>query len=139
MDMNETPEIQHTILIIDDDDTLRKLSSEKLTQEGFMVSDSSDGAKGLALALENRPDLILLDNQMPNMSGYQMLKTLRATGDWGARVPVIFFTNMAPENESAAADIEAIAPSRYLMKSETSLDELVRIVRENLGMPEKKE
>ncbi len=134
LSMDEIAEKKHTVLIIDDDDTIRNLSSERLTQEGFIVSQSSDGAKGLALALENNPDLILLDNHMPNMSGYEMLRTLRATGNWGAHVPVIFFTNMALEDESAAADIEAIAPSRYLMKSEVSLDELTRIVKENLGI-----
>ncbi len=130
----DAPGVQYRILVIDDDETIRNVASEKLAQEGFVVSGSSDGAKGLALALESHPDLILLDNNMPNMSGYQMLKTLRSSGDWGARVPVIFFTNIAPENESAAADIEAIAPSRYLMKSEISLDELTRIVKENLGL-----
>lgn len=128
------PGEQHTILIIEDDETLRTVSAEKLMQEGFTVLQSADGAQGLALALEKHPDLILLDNHMPNMSGYEMLKTLRGKGEWGTRVPVIFFTNVAPENEEAAADIEAIAPSRYLMKSEVSLEELARIVKENLGI-----
>lgn len=132
--MDDSAGLKHTVLIIEDDDTLRNVSAEKLTQEGFRVTQSSDGAKGLEYALENRPDLILLDNHMPNMSGYQMLRTLREKGDWGARVPVIFFTNVAPESAEEAADIEAITPSRYLMKSETSLDELTRIVKENLGM-----
>lgn len=135
--MDDSGGLKHTVLIIDDDDTLRNLSTERLTQEGFIVTQSADGVKGLEMALENHPDLILLDNRMPNMSGYQMLRTLREKGDWGARVPVIFFTNVAPESAEEAADIEAITPSRYLMKSETSLDELVRIVRENLGMAAK--
>ncbi len=132
--MVATGDMKYTVLIIEDDETLRSVSAEKLTQEGFVVSQSADGAKGLALALETHPDLIILDNRMPNMSGYQMLKTLRASGDWGARVRVIFFTNIAPEDESAAADIEAIAPQRYLMKSEVSLEELARIVKEQLGI-----
>ena len=124
----------HSILIIEDDETLRSLSVEKLTQEGFSVASSTDGAKGLAMALETHPDLIILDNRMPNMTGYDMLKTLRASGEWGAKVKVIFFTNVAPEDEAAAKDIEAIAPQRYLMKSEVSLDTLAQIVREQLGL-----
>lgn len=127
-------EMKYSVLIIEDDETLRTLSAEKLTQEGFQVSQSADGAKGLATALETHPDLIILDNRMPNMSGYEMLKTLRKSGEWGERVRVIFFTNIAPEDESAAADIEAIAPQRYLMKSEVSLEELARIVKEQLGI-----
>lgn len=132
--MDAQEQASYKILIIEDDTMLRSLSSERLTQEGFTVLQSADGAKGLAMALETHPDLILLDNQMPNMSGYDMLKTLRASGEWGAAVKVIFFTNVAPENEAAAADIEAIAPQRYLMKSEVSLEELTRIVKENLGI-----
>ncbi len=127
-------EMKYSVLIIEDDETLRTLSAEKLTQEGFTVTQSADGAKGLATALETHPDLIILDNRMPNMTGYEMLKTLRKSGEWGQRVRVIFFTNIAPEDESAAADIEAIAPQRYLMKSEVSLEELARIVKEQLGI-----
>lgn len=132
--MGAPPEMKYSVLIIEDDETLRTLSAEKLTQEGFSVAQSADGAKGLATALETHPDLIILDNRMPNMTGYEMLKTLRKSGEWGQRVRVIFFTNIAPEDETAAADIEAIAPQRYLMKSEVSLEELARIVKEQLGI-----
>lgn len=119
------------ILLIEDDPVQRDVTKERFASEGFTVLEADDGAKGLAMALDRQPDVILLDIRMPNMSGFEMLKHLRSTSDWGSRVPVIFLTNIAPSAD-AEADIEAVTPAHYLMKSNTSLEELVRKVRELL-------
>jgi CheY-like chemotaxis protein len=62
------------VLIVDDDDALRRLMRIELS-DGFEIIDSGDPEEGLALALEHRPEVILLDLRMPKYSGYELLQT----------------------------------------------------------------
>lgn len=126
-------EIAQKILIIEDEAGLRESASARLVQEGFTVFTAVDGVSGLSAALANHPDVILLDIKMPNMNGYQMLKKLREQGGWGAVVKVIFLTNLELSSSDESADIEALEPSQYLVKANTSLDELVAKVRSVLS------
>jgi DNA-binding response OmpR family regulator len=125
---------QNTILIVDDDTVLRDMYSRKLAMEGFKVLEAHDGTSGIEIAINQRPDLILLDIRMPEMSGFEMLKRLRSRSDWGAHVPVIFLTNLEPGNDKESADIESTEPAYYLIKSSTNLESLTEKVREVLGI-----
>jgi pilus assembly protein CpaE len=79
------------ILIIDDDvDTLR-LVGLMLQRQGYEISAASNGAQGLAKALEERPDLILLDVMMPDMDGYEVARRLRKN-PVTLTVPILMFT-----------------------------------------------
>jgi pilus assembly protein CpaE len=79
------------ILIIDDDvDTLR-LVGLMLQRQGYEVSAASNGTQGLAKALEDRPDLILLDVMMPDMDGYEVARRLRKNPAT-VTVPILMFT-----------------------------------------------
>lgn len=79
------------ILIIDDDvDTLR-LVGLMLQRQGYLISAASNGAQGLAKALEERPDLILLDVMMPDMDGYEVTRRLRKNPATVA-IPILMFT-----------------------------------------------
>jgi pilus assembly protein CpaE len=79
------------ILIIDDDvDTLR-LVGLMLQRQGYEISAASNGALGLAKALEERPDLILLDVMMPDMDGYEVTRRLRKNPVTVA-IPIMMFT-----------------------------------------------
>ncbi len=79
------------ILIIDDDvDTLR-LVGLMLQRQGYEVSAASNGTQGLAKALEERPDLILLDVMMPDMDGYEVARRLRKN-PVTLTVPILMFT-----------------------------------------------
>jgi CheY-like chemotaxis protein len=121
-----------TILIIEDDKIMRDTCADRLKREGFTVLEADGGPKGLDIALNDQPDLIILDNRMPEMSGYQMLRKLREKNNWGANVPVIFFTNVEMTDD-AEADVAETNPAHYLVKSETSLEMLVTKIRELLG------
>ena len=68
---------QKTILIIEDDNALRNVLVEKLTDEGFTVLEATNGEEGLEVSLRARPSLILLDILMPKMDGLSMLTKLR--------------------------------------------------------------
>lgn len=79
------------ILIIDDDlDTLR-LVGLMLQRQGYHISAATNGAQGLAKALEERPDLILLDVMMPDMDGYEVTRRLRKNPTTSS-TPILMFT-----------------------------------------------
>ncbi len=79
------------ILIIDDDvDTLR-LVGLMLQRQGYLISAASNGSNGLAKALEERPDLILLDVMMPDMDGYEVTRRLRKNPAT-VSIPILMFT-----------------------------------------------
>ncbi len=79
------------ILIIDDDlDTLR-LVGLMLQRQGYQISAASNGSQGLAKALEERPDLILLDVMMPDMDGYEVTRRLRKNPAT-LTIPILMFT-----------------------------------------------
>jgi two-component system NtrC family response regulator len=67
-----------TILIIEDDDSLRRVLEFQLAEAGYRVQTAADGERGLALLRRERPTLVLSDVQMPGMSGDQVLQTIRA-------------------------------------------------------------
>jgi DNA-binding response OmpR family regulator len=79
---------QNTILIADDDPTLRLVLSYLLEQEGFAVIQAVDGADCLHKAYEQHPDLVLLDVMMPNKDGREVCKRLREMSS----VPIIMLT-----------------------------------------------
>ena len=63
-----------SILIVDDEKYLRNLYVEVFTQAGFTVFSVQDGAEGLKLALEHRPDIIFTGIMMPHLTGFQMIR-----------------------------------------------------------------
>jgi DNA-binding response OmpR family regulator len=77
------------ILIIEDDRGIRLSLKDELESEGFGVFEAGDGEKGLTLAKQKRPDLILLDLMLPVLNGYDVCKRLRAAGD---TTPIIMLT-----------------------------------------------
>lgn len=116
-----------TILIVEDDTALRRVLSDKLTEEGFVPLEAGDGEEGLAIALEKHPALILLDIYMPKMDGITMLSKLRSVDSWGKHVAVMVLTN-----SSDAQTIEKISSfegTDFLVKNEWSLDAIVSRVR----------
>ncbi len=87
-----------TILIIDDDDDLRDLLREQLElQSEFMALGAATGEEGVVMALEKRPDLILLDLDLPDMNGREVCRRLRETG---VGAPVIMLTAADGEAET---------------------------------------
>ena len=73
----DTALIKKVVLVIEDDPPLREALYDKLTREGFSVFLAKNGEEGLALALREHPDLVLLDLLMPKMGGIEMARRLR--------------------------------------------------------------
>jgi two-component system, OmpR family, alkaline phosphatase synthesis response regulator PhoP len=90
------------ILCVDDSDLILLMERLVLAREGYELVTASDGEQALALAGENRPDLILLDVIMPRMSGLETCRRLRADARTRS-VPIIMLSTRADEEEVAAA------------------------------------
>lgn len=92
-----TAQQKKKILAVEDDPSVRQALTNKLTREGFTVHEAKNGIEGLSAAQKFHPDLILLDILMPRMDGLTMMKKLRATSEWGKKVPIILLTNVGPD------------------------------------------
>lgn len=112
------------ILIVEDDSALRKVLVDKFTQERCLVSQAIDGEKGLQAALDEQPDLIILDIVMPRTDGIAMLDTLRKENEWAKTLPVIMLTNLELNDERLRMVVRD-EPTYYLVKTTTPLDDLV--------------
>lgn len=87
--MPDQAQPRKTVLIVEDDRAMIMGLAENLKFEGYAVLTATDGETGLRLALEKRPDLILLDIVLPGMTGYQVCKALR---DEGRRTSIVMLT-----------------------------------------------
>lgn len=86
------------ILVVDDDHDMRQLNVDVLTDSGYDVHAAKDGAAGWDLLLINRYDLVITDNQMPKMTGIEMIDRLRSAA---LKTPVIMATGNLPVHEFA--------------------------------------
>jgi response regulator RpfG family c-di-GMP phosphodiesterase len=128
--MNETSP-SHTILVVDDEESERQILNDTLVKEGFTVLLANDGEAGLQLALNNHPDLILLDVMMPRMDGMTMLGKLREN-PWGKDIPVLLLTNLSDFDQFKNAIESGVHD--YLIKSDWKLEEITRKIRDKLGI-----
>ncbi len=83
-----------TILVIDDDESLRDTIAMMLEQESFRVILSGDGRDGFDKALTNKPDLVLVDLRLPGMTGTEICKQLRGAG---VKTPIIVLSALGDE------------------------------------------
>lgn len=118
------------ILIIEDDESLREMYKMRLSYEGFEVIEASDGESGLAKAVAEQPDLILLDIMMPKISGFDVLDILKSTNST-AKIPVIIMTVLEQESNKVKGLMQGAED--YLIKSQTMPAEVVSKVREVLS------
>ena len=91
------------ILIVDDDDRLRRYVRVNLELEGYSVREAGSAAEGLEALAEEPPDLILLDVMMPHVDGWEMLRQVQERHGIGS-IPVIMFSGKA---DAAPEDAEA--------------------------------
>ena len=121
---------QYKILITEDESAMRNALADKFKREGFDVIAAQDGEEGLKAAVENKPDLVMLDIIMPKMDGITVMKNIREKGSWGAEVPILMLTNLSDsESVSEAAKYKVYD---FLVKTDWRLDDIVKLVREKL-------
>jgi CheY-like chemotaxis protein len=118
------------ILIVEDDTAAADALAFKLNQAGKDVVHAKNGLEGLEKTRAEKPDLILLDILMPVMNGMEMLKELRQDPAFG-NVKVIILTNKDTD-DSMLADIVQNHPAYYLLKANTSIEDIVSKVESSL-------
>lgn len=117
------------IAIIEDDPTINQMYRMKFEATGFDVQLASDGESGVALVEAFRPDLILLDLQMPKKDGFQTLKEIRQA-DWGINIPVIILTNLG--EEEAPKQLRELNIEGYIVKADLTPSQVVERVKDTL-------
>lgn len=119
------------ILLVEDEATLQKALNDMLSGEGFEVVSALDGEKGLQMALEEKPDIILLDIILPKMDGFEVLTKLKLDAKT-EQIPVIILTNLSDlENIQKALDLGA---TTYLVKADFHLDDVLKKIKTTIGM-----
>ena len=106
------------ILIVEDDNAIGKILTNKLNEEGYVAFLETNGRDGLQRALEEHPDLIILDLIMPIMDGISMLKELR-NDEWGANSKVLIMTNVTNDDKLQEAFENGVY--EYLVKANWEL------------------
>ena len=117
-----------TVLIVDDDADCRMMLEQTLAFEGFRVVCARNGTEGLALALAQRPGVILLDLMMPVMSGYEFRQHQRKDPSL-AEIPVVCISGTY-NAEAHARDMAAAA----CFTKPLQLDALVDTIRAMLAL-----
>jgi len=110
------------ILVIEDDKFLRKVIDRKLLGEGYEVVEATDGSEGVRAAEDSKPDLILLDLVLPEISGFGVLTQLKASLAT-KNIPVIILSNLG-EREDVEKGF-SLGAADYLIKSHFNPGEIV--------------
>lgn len=118
------------IMLVEDDNSLREIYSIRLTAEGYTIVSAGDGEEALAVAVRERPDLIISDVMMPKISGFDMLDILRSTPET-KDIKVIMMTALSSEDQRVRG--ESLGADRYLVKSQVGIEDVVNAVHDVLG------
>ncbi len=115
------------VLCIEDEHFISELYTRALTRAGYQVDVQLDGQKGLAVAQTDMYDIILLDLMIPNITGIEVLRTLRDPAKTPKMHAKIIITTNLEQREDIRADIEQQADG-YLVKAEITPKELVEFL-----------
>lgn len=117
------------ILLVEDDQSLREIYGIRLTAEGYEIVPAGDGEEALAVAVRERPDLIISDVMMPKISGFDMLDILRSTPET-KDIKVIMMTALSSDDQRERG--ERLGADRFLVKSQVGIEDVVNAVHEVL-------
>ena len=117
------------ILVVEDTEDNRQIIRDLLTSAGYEMIEALDGGQGVAMAAEQKPDLILMDMQLPMLDGYEATRRIKADPAL-AHIPVIAVTSYALSGDEAKT--KAAGCNAYVAKP-FSPRQLLAKVREFLG------
>lgn len=119
------------VVIVEDDIPLAEMYKFKLDGAGFVCEIALDGATGLELIKKSKPDLVLLDLMLPQMTGGDVLKHMRAS-EWGKNIKVIVLTNVS--EAEAPDELHKLGIERYLVKANNTPSQVIEFVNQALGL-----
>lgn len=118
------------IAIIEDDQAISQMYRFKFEAEGYDVQTAENGKLGLELTESMKPDIILLDLMMPEMTGDEMLAKLRAT-PWGKDIKVIILTNMG--EQEIPENVKKLGVVSVILKADMTPRQVAELVKTQLG------
>jgi DNA-binding response OmpR family regulator len=119
------------IAIIEDDAVISQMYRMKFEADGFDVQVADNGRTGVEMVQTFAPDLLLLDLQMPEMSGDEALHKIRSQ-PWGTSIPVIILTNTGIEESPKS--LKELDIHSYIVKAELTPSQVVARAKEALGL-----
>lgn len=115
------------VLVVEDNEAIRKAVTTVFLTEGFSVTEASDGEMAIKMVETEKPDVVILDLMIPKISGLDVFKKIRSNKDT-LFLPVIVFTNI--DTDDAILDaITTLNPKFYVNKSDVNLKDLPERVR----------
>lgn len=120
------------ILIVDDDEYLRDLYKEVLSDAGYEVDAVDNGENGLLKLEDGGYDLTLLDVVMPKLDGLGVLKKLKESSPKNPNGPIVLLTNLA--HDPIVQEALNLGAARYIIKTDITPDQLVEEVKKTLGI-----
>ena len=118
------------ILLVEDDSNLREIYGARLEAEGYDIVAAIDGEEALAIAVKEKPNLIISDVMMPKISGFDMLDILRSTPET-KDIKIIMMTALSQDEDRKRG--EDLGADRYIVKSQVTLDDVVSVVHQILS------
>lgn len=120
------------VLIIEDDPFIREIYATQLTAENIEVKIAKNGLEGVEKVKTIKPDLVLLDLMLPEISGFEVLTRLKQDSNI-AEIPVIILSNLGQEaDKERALKLGAI---EYLVKTDCTIDQLIQKIKEFIFSP----
>lgn len=116
-----------SILLVEDESSVREVLKRKLIQSGFKTTVAEDGQEAMVSLDHNIPSLILLDVIMPRMNGFDFLERIRADIRY-RDIPVIIISNLEGDNDRTTG--KNLGITDYVVKSNVSLRELMALIRQ---------
>jgi DNA-binding NarL/FixJ family response regulator len=120
--------MMRTVLIVDDHETFRSFARALLESEGFeVIGEAEDGTSGVEAVSSLRPDLVVLDVQLPDISGFEVLQQLRAAG-----VPTPVVLTSSRDASSYGDQVDTSGAAGFIPKAELS-GQAIRSLLEEAG------
>jgi two-component system chemotaxis response regulator CheY len=118
------------VAIIEDDQAISQMYRIKFEAEGYEVETAENGKLGLGLVEQMKPDIILLDLMMPEMTGDKMLAELRKK-PWGQKIKVVILTNMG--EQEIPAEVKQLGVSAVILKADMTPRQVAELVKTQLA------
>ena len=127
-----TVEKQKKILMVEDDAAMREIVIHKLQSNRFTVLEAEDGQKGIDILMQEKPDLVLLDLMLPEVDGFKVLETVRASSDPViADTPIIILSNLWSNKDILRT--KALKVQAYMVKAYFTTEEILNKINEILN------
>lgn len=117
------------IAIVEDDLAISQMYRIKFESEGYTVETAENGKLGLALLETMKPDIVLLDLMMPEMTGDKVLEQLRKTA-WGKNMKVVVLTNMG--EQEIPPEVKKLGVSDVVLKADMTPRQVAELVKNHL-------